>query len=125
MSVIKFELKEDHIKLIKHLKWNTIAIPHIKNEVNPNTPFTDGESVIDDISLILHGHHKEHEILPDSEIHRPPLTEEQIAGMKKLYEELPVALDIICYFNDFTTGWFKSKSYVRDWKRIEKPNISE
>jgi hypothetical protein len=117
MSLIKFEVTEDHIKLIKHLKWNTLQFPHITHQVNFNTPFSDGERIVYDIGLILHGYDGK-EVQPDTE-QDPLYGEDEINRMKKLYEELPMALDIICFFGEFATGKFKTKSYVRDWKKIE------
>jgi hypothetical protein len=118
MSLIKFEVKDDHIKLIKQLKWDTISFPHMNNEtkVNLSTPFSDGDIIVFDIGLILHGYDGipvEHDTEND-----PIYGEEEIARMKQLYYELPMALDIISFFGEFKTGWFKTKSYLRDWKKI-------
>lgn len=116
MSVIKFELKEEHIKLIKHLKWDTISFPHIKHDVNPLTPFTDGEKIVQDIALILHGYNGE-VVQPDTE-EDPHYSQEQIDEMKQLYEDLPIALDIICFLGTFECGMYRTKYHIRDWKKI-------
>lgn len=125
MSVIKFKLTEEHIKLIKEINWYKIAFPHIEHEVNPNTPFTDGDSILDDIALILYGRNPDYEILPDSETHRPQLTEEEVAHVRKLYEELPMALDVICQTGKFECGDYKTKYSIRFWKKIESANKLE
>ena len=117
MSLIKFELKPEHITLIKHLKWTTIQFPHIKHEVNPNTPFTDGDKVVQDVGLILHGYDGK-QIQPDTE-EDPYYTQDQINEMKQLYEELPMALDIICFLGTWECGWYKTRSYLRDWVKFE------
>lgn len=122
MSLIKFEIKNEHLLLIKELKWSSIAFPHITkfdSTPNPNTPFTDGEYILDDIALILDGHDKEHEIEHDSEVARRAFSDERIAEIKKIYEELPTALDIICFTGKFELGWYKTKSYLRDWKKYD------
>lgn len=119
MSLIKFELTDEHVKLIKQLKWNTIAFPHIPSlEVNPATPFSNGDRIVYDIGLVLHGYDG-NPVQHDTE-NDPTYGETEINRMKKLYEELPIALDIISFFGEFKTGWYKTKSYVRDWKKIEK-----
>jgi hypothetical protein len=120
MSLIKFELTDEHIKLIKQLKWDAIEFPHMKNEtkVNKATPFSDGDRIVYDIGLVLHGYDG-NPVQHDTEVD-PLYGEEEISRMKKLYEELPMALDIISFFGEFKTGWYKTKSYVRDWKKIEK-----
>jgi len=116
MSIIKFNLTKEHIALIKAIDWKTIAFPHLKQEVNTNTPFTNGESITQDIGLILFGKRYD-EITPE---HKEDVkySQEEITHMKKLYEELPLALSICLYCNDFEPGEYKTKSYLREWTKI-------
>ena len=116
MSLVKFELLDDHIKLIKEINWSTISFPHNENCVpNPHSPFGLDSKLINDVGLILFGN-KGHTLTPDSEI-SDIYTDSEIEWMKKIYKELPTALDIVCYFSDFKPGKYKTKYPLREWKR--------
>ena len=58
MALIKFELKENHIKLLKHLKWsldtNFIVSKGNDNEEYGNSPF-GGDDLIEDMNIIING----------------------------------------------------------------------
>ena len=109
MALIKFELKEDHLKLIKHLdKWAMDESNSIFCETENKTPY-GGLSLTEDVGIILYGK-------PDKEFdplspYGAEYTEEQIAEIDKLYDELPQALDIVLFHLPEATevGHYKTK----------------
>jgi len=117
MALIKFELKEDHLKLLKHLdKWEIDASNSIFCETENKTPY-GGLSLTEDVGIILYGK-------PDTEFdplspYGAEYTEEQIAEIDKLYDELPMALDIICFNLPEATevAHYKTKWHQRNWKK--------
>ena len=111
MSVFKFELTEDHIKLVKQLKINQ----EIDEDaiIDKKSPF-GGDSVYDDISLILFGKVNEVNLNDVGKTYN----EEEKAKFNKLAEEVITALDIILYIGSFTTGTYVTRTYERDWKKI-------
>ncbi|MFW6008307.1 MAG: hypothetical protein ACOCP8_03485 [archaeon] len=125
MSVIKFKLTEDHIKLIKNLRVSDysngdLVLPSISTK----RPFGDSD-IFDDMFLILYGKPKEEDFNVDSlEGIENPWNEEQLEYMKKLLGELTSALDIVLYTGKFEVGTYKTKTYVRDWKKTNTSNKS-
>lgn len=120
MSVIKFKLTEDHIKLAKHLVFdanneNGYDVPVI------NTKRLFGNSdIFEDVYLIIYGKAEEKdfdEYFPWNE-QRKIWDDEQFKYMKKLLSEMPIALNIILNAQSFETGEYKTKSYVTDWKKF-------
>lgn len=120
MSLIKFKLTEDHIKLVRQLKIN------IRNNdenidyiiIDNKEPF-GSKDIFDDIFLILYGKPSNGELnINPWDKGQKPWTDEQLNYMKKLLIELPYALDIILYTGKFEVGFYKTKSYHRDWKKI-------
>lgn len=120
MALIKFELKEDHIKLIKHLKWSMTPSNQILSRGNDNEEYGDspfgGDDLFEDMDTILNGRPENFDPLNDENI---ILTESQIAEMQVLFDELPTALDIILYTSKFEPGHYKSKWYDRNWIKYE------
>lgn len=121
MSLIKFEITEDHLKLIKHLKFNlSLTGEDIISGDDDSTPF-GGTNLYEDIGLILYGKPDNFNPLSDDDI---KYTDDQKKYMSKLLRELPEVLDIILYTTDFTTGnyigKYKTKYHLRDWKKITK-----
>jgi hypothetical protein len=125
MALIKFELKEDHIKLIKHLKWSMTKDNQILSRGNDDEEYGDspfgGDDLFEDMDIILNGRPENFDPLNDEKI---ILNESQIDEMKILFSELPIALDIILYTGKFESGHYKSKWYDRNWIKFEpKPNL--
>lgn len=121
MSVIKFELTEDHIKLVRQLQINQKEVKEnlFSPEISGDNPF--GDDIFMDMFLILYGK-------PEGEIENPnpwdensstPWNDEQLEYMIKLLNELSYALDVILYTGDFQVGTYKTKTYVREWKKID------
>ena len=119
MSVLKFELKEEHVKLVRQLGWSfnsekqIVALGHDGVENLP--PFGEN-NIYDAIDLILHGLPEDFDPFNTEDIKE--YSEEQKNEWDKLYEELPTALDIIMYNGHFELGLYKTKYHDRQWKKI-------
>ena len=119
MSLLKFELKEEHIKLLKHLKWSLndniiVSIGDDKEEYG-ESPF-GGDDVYEDMTLILKGKPENFNPMEDETL--VLITETEISDLKGLLNELPTALDIILYTGSFKVGHYKSKWYDRNWVKF-------
>jgi len=120
MSAIIFELKEEHVKLLKHLRWSIDDNKIIVNkgddgdEIAPPFGF---DTIYEAIDLILNG--KSKNIDPFSQEDFVDYTDEQKAAWDKLYSELPMALDVILYNGHFELGKYKTRWHLRDWKKIK------
>ena len=110
MSVHKFKLTEEHIKLVKQLKINQEPEESI---IDKSSPF-GGDSVYDDISLVLFGKVNEVNLNDVGKTY----SDEEKAKFDKLAEEVITALDIILYIGSFTTGTYVTRTYERDWRKL-------
>jgi len=116
MSVLKFELKESHLNLMKHLSWAEITDGVITTE--GETPF-GGFDHYDDMSVILYGKPEGFNPLVDEE-HK--WEESQLLEMDTLLHELPMAIEVVLNAQTFKTGLYKTKYHNRDWKLIKEHN---
>jgi len=118
MSVIKFELNDNHVKLLRQLKWSTSTDNKtIVSVEDINEPLLFNENnVYEAVDLILNG--APANLDPMNTFDAPVYTPEQIAEWDKLLSELPMALDIILYNGNFNLGIYKTKFHIRDWKLI-------
>lgn len=129
MSIIKFEVKENHLKLLKNLEWSKTETNHILSINNLDnddvedvilTPF-GGDNLIEDIGLIIYGQPEGEDIVPksndeDSEESKTSIySPEQIAEMTELFNGLVTALDICLYRQSFEIGHYKRPYHLRDW----------
>ena len=116
MSVIKFELKEEHVKLLKHLRWskNKNHIVNISDDED-SVPFVF-DSIYEAIDTILNGRPEDFDPFETHDIIE--YTDEQKAEWDKLYGELPTALDVILYNQTFDLGHYKTKYHDRNWKKM-------
>lgn len=110
MSLVKFEVKEEHIKLLRNMAWD-------KDELNPLVGMFDGDYNEEEMGIIIFG--KPEEEYDPTEAKVIPYTEEQIVYLNELAEGLPEAMDIIMETGEFKAGHFKRKSHLRNWKRYE------
>jgi hypothetical protein len=118
MSVIKLELTEKHVKLLKYLRWSINSKNFIigtEDESEDPAPFGEN-NLYDAMDLILNGKPSDFNPFETSEIKK--YSPEQMAEWDKLYSELPVALDIILYNGHFELGTYKTKFHFREWKKI-------
>jgi hypothetical protein len=120
MSVLKFELKEEHVKLIKQLRWSfnsenqIVALGHDGVENLP--PFGE-DDLYEAIDLILNGFDKDMD--PFTVEGPKTFSDEQKAEWDKLYEELPTAIDIVLYNGSYELGKYKTKYNLREWKKLK------
>ena len=117
MSILKFDLKEEHVKLLKHLRWskgkNNVIVGLDEEEVS--VPFGEN-NIYEAIDLILNGRPEDVNALEDDEIIN--YSEDQKKNWDNLYRELPIALDIILYTGKFEIGSYKTKYHDRNWKKM-------
>lgn len=114
MSVIKFELKDEHIKLMKALRFRMDRDYNITvtDEYGFNSPF-GGSNLYEDIDVILNG--KPEDFDPMAEY--KPLSEAKELEYFELFKELPNALEIVLSLGTFETGHYKRKYHDRlGWK---------
>jgi len=118
MSLIKFELKEEHVKLLKHLRWGVKDKNFLVSTDNPDEdPSSFGENnVYDAIDLILNGRPEKFDPLNTEDI--KVYSEEEKETMDKLFEELTLALEVILYVGSFELGNYKCRFHDRQWKKI-------
>lgn len=119
MSALIFELKEEHVKLLKELRWS-VNKDNIINGVGDDgdevaPPFGEN-NIYEAIDLILNGKPMDIDFMTHEDF--PVYTESQIAEWDKLYSELPMALDVILYNGNFELGTYKTRYHLRDWKKI-------
>lgn len=115
MGVLTFKLTEDHIKLLKNLRWdlsdNKLIVS--SEDYQDNVPIFGEDNVYEAIDLILNG--KPNDFNPFDSESEKVFSTEQIAEWDKLIEELPTALDIILFNGNFEVGTYKTKYHVRNW----------
>ena len=119
MSVIKFELTEQHIALVKNLDFELMfKLAKGDNELHDKNLFGFAEDEFDDVGLILYG-------MPEREGDFDPLgsdevtyTEEQKNEMGKIISELPMALQIMMQTGTFEAGNYKTRFHNINWKKI-------
>ena len=118
MSVIKFELKEEHLKLLKFLRWSKDKNNLIVNisDDEDSVPFGE-DNIYDAIDLILNGRPENFDPFETTETR--VYTDEEKAYMDKLYSELPLALDVILFNQNFELGNYKTKYHDRNWKKLK------
>jgi len=131
MSLIKFELKEDHLKLLKYLQWSQTETNHILSidtvdnddaEEVILTPF-GGDDLIQDIGDIIYGKPENFDPFDeDAEFGKVTYSDEQIEYMTELFNGITTALDICLYTQSFTIGHYKSPYHLRDWKPYTPKN---
>lgn len=117
MALIKFEIKKEHLILIKFLDWRIIDNNQIGSviEEGAETPF-GGIDLIEDIGIMIYG---------KPQIDFDPLSpapvkysEEQEEFIKNIWEELPIALEICCFLQKFEVGKYTRKWNLKNWKKI-------
>jgi hypothetical protein len=114
MSLITFELKKEHIELLKNLRWNlqygksTFISQFIENDTQ------ELANIYEEVDLILNGKPSNFDPL-NTEF--KDYTSEQKLEWDKLLSELPTALDIVLFTNSFELGHYRTKYNIRSWKK--------
>jgi hypothetical protein len=117
MSIIKLELKNEHLKLLKHIKWGEYDVEtNTLKTSEAESPF-GGDNLYEDAGLILYGIPDNFSPLDDSMIE---YTDEQKENIDKLMSELPLALEIILNNGTVDLGLYKTKWHDRVWKKLNK-----
>jgi len=116
MSVIKFELTEQHIALVKNLNYEALfSLANDDKVSHEGNLFGYSDDTFDDVGIIIYG-------MPEGDF--DPLssgtikyTEEQKNEMGKLISELPKALQIMLQTGRFEIGQYKTRHHLVDWKK--------
>lgn len=118
MSLIKFELKKEHIALLRSMRFSATEDFFIANEKEGEYSPFGGDNIYEDMDQIIHG--KPENFDPFNGIH---LEDSKIESFKQLLSELPVALEIILSVQTFEVGHYKRKFHDRSgWKWNNKMN---
>ena len=129
MSLIKFELKEDHLKLLKNLQWSQTETNHLLSISSVDnddaeevilTPF-GGDDLMQDIGDIIYGQPEDFDPFDEdnSEFGKVKYTDEQVTYMTELFNGVTTALDICLYTQSFVAGHYKRKYHDRHWTKYE------
>lgn len=116
MSAITFEIKKEHLLLLKNLRWSVNkdnVICNLADEGDDIAPPFGSHDLYEAIDLILNGKPSGIDALTHDEF--PKYSTEQKAEWDKLYSELPMALDIILYRGSFELGNYKTRYHLRNW----------
>ena len=118
MALIKFELKKEHLILLKFLDWELISKDRVATLIpeGAETPF-GGIDIIEDIGTMIYGK-PEGEFDPTSPS-PPRYSKEQEKEIKNLLEQLPMALEVVLFAQSFETGMYARKWNLKNWKNID------
>lgn len=117
MSLLTFELKEEHVKLLKNLRWSVNKdniLSGVADEGDDIAPPFGETNIYEAIDLILNG--KPDGIDPFTHEDIPEYSIEQKKAWDGLYSELPLALEIIMHNGNFILGTYKARFHERNWK---------
>jgi len=125
MSLIKFEIKEDHLKLLKNLQWSQTETNHLLSISSVDnddaeevilTPF-GGDDLIQDIGDIIYGQPEDFDPFDDDNFGKVRYDDEKVAYMTELFNGVTTALDICLYTQSFVAGHYKRKYHDRHWTK--------
>lgn len=119
MSVINFELKEEHVKLLKYLRWSLKddLIVNLGHDGDEYVPVFGENNIYEAIDIILNGVPQDFD--PFNTDEQKKYSDEQKKEWDTLYSELPMALDVILYNGSFELGVYKTKWHDRVWKKTK------
>lgn len=117
MSVIKFELTEQHISLIKNIDFE-LLFNLVDNDYHSyeGNLFGQSDDKFDDIGLIIYGKPEKEFDPTSSDIN--VYSEEQKDEMSKLISELPTAFKIMVQTGTFIDGKYKTRHHDINWKKL-------
>lgn len=119
MSILKLELTNKHIKLLKYLKCNLIdgnIILSIDADDGVPILLTD-DNKYEYIDLTLNGMPEDFDPFNMEEM--VEYTKEQKDEWDKLYNELPLALDVIMFNGNFELGSYATQYHDRNWRAVK------
>ena len=119
MSILKIEVTENHLKLLKQLRWSLKdnIISGVGYDGEDEIPPFGENNIYDAFDLILNGIPENLDPFNNEEI--KVYSDEQKAEWDKLYSELPMVLDIILFNGSFELGIYKTKYHLRNWVKIK------
>jgi hypothetical protein len=106
MSIIKFEVKEDHLKLIPFLQFK-IEGRTITSGDESQSAFGGGEDLYEEMGNIIFGK-PEGEFDPLS-TEGPEYSTEQKLYLEELFQQLPTVLDIVLKYGKSLPGTYKRR----------------
>lgn len=117
MSVIKLEVTEDHLKLVKVLQFSR-ENGHLttQSEEGGKTCAFGHEELYDEITIALKGRPTEFDPLATELFQH---TEEEKEYMDKLWGDMDKVLELKCYYDQLVPGIYKRKYHDREWKKID------
>jgi len=115
MSIIKFKLTDDHIKLVKHLGWGELTDTNLIRTTDQGSPF-GGFDYYEDMGVILYGKPNDFDPFDGNPFQ---WSNEQKLEMDKLLKELPMALEVILNKQTFEPGLYKTRYHNREWKKVK------
>lgn len=113
MSIIRFDILEDHLKLVPFMKFK-LNDQTILSGDNGESPF-GGEDVYEDMGLIIYG--KVEDSFDPLAEEGPSYDTEQKEYMDKLLNDIPKVLEIVLNTSSFQSGEYKRKYHDINWKR--------
>jgi hypothetical protein len=119
MSLIKITITDNHLKLLKYLRWSVNKAGFIigtEDEDEDQAPFVEN-NLYEAINLILNGIPENFDPLNTED--EEEYSTEQKAEWDKLYSELPRCLSVILQTQKFETGDYKSKFNDIMWKKVK------
>lgn len=118
MSILKIEITENHLKLLKNLQWSLKdgIISNIGNDGEEDMPPFNMDNLYEAMDLIING--RDENFNPFTTDDFKVYSDEQKAEWDKLYSELPTVIEIILQTQSFSTGVFKAKYHDRVWKQL-------
>ena len=119
MSIIKLQITEDHLKLVKVLNFS-IQNGHLttftSDENNDEKLNAFGyEDLYDEIGLILYGKPENFDPMGTELV---SYSEEQKEYMDSLWSDMPIVLELKCFYDTLIPGTYKRKFHNRNWTKI-------
>jgi hypothetical protein len=114
MSVIIFDLTEQHIKVVKELNWGLSGNFITTQKTSEHTSSFETTTNYEAIDLILNGKKE----IADDCFEDECFSDEEKELFDKILKELPMAIDVIMFTGEFKPGKYKTKYHIRDWKKI-------
>jgi hypothetical protein len=117
MALIKFELKKEHLILLKFMDWEVISKDRISAKIleGAETPF-GGIDLIEDVGIMIFGK-PEGEFDPTSPS-PPKYSTEQKEFIEEIVSELPMALEIVLFTQKFEEGHYRRKFNIKNWEKV-------
>ena len=119
MSVLIFELKKEHVLLLKNLDWSlnkANIITGIADEGDAYAPPFGTNDIYEGIDLILNGKTNDYDPLTHEDM--VIYSDEQKAEWDELYSQLPMALSVVLFNGSFELGTYKTRYHFKDWKKV-------